>query len=53
MKLTLVSITFRGRTVSRFVQLASFNGKSVAPRSLIASILDELGVNPGDTFTMG
>lgn len=52
MKLTLISISFRGRTISRFVHMACINGRAIASAALVNSMLDELGVRDGQTFSI-
>lgn len=52
-KLTLISISFRGRQVSRFVHATMIRGKAVIGRRTVMSILEELGIGAGETFTIG
>jgi hypothetical protein len=52
MKLTLVSVMYRGRRFSRFVQAQTINGKAVVSQSVIKSILSEIGVGRGQTISI-
>ena len=51
MKLTLVSINFRGCHISRFIQCEVVNGKTIMNQSTLDEMLAQAGVRRGDTYT--
>ena len=52
MKLTMVSLWYRGRALTRFIPLPMVDGRSVLPESTLGRLLDELGYTPGTTFSL-
>ncbi len=54
MKLTLVPVSFRGKTLSIFVNLpVNTAGKAVCPMHIIDDMLRSLGCGVGQTFSIG
>ncbi len=53
MKLTLVSITFHGKTYSLFVNAKMVDGKAIIDQNLIDVMLAFAGCERGQTYTMG
>lgn len=53
MKLTLVSIVFRGRTYFRFIQAKMVGGKAFVPASVISDLCNEAGAPEHSTITVG
>lgn len=54
MKLTLVSVSFHGHQISKFVNTQMINEKAVVPMSVINEMLEEIGCfDHGLTFTIG
>jgi hypothetical protein len=53
MKLTLVSILYRGVRYSRFIMLPINEGKASLPHSKLNEILQEIGVQAGTTYSIG
>ena len=53
-KLTAVTVLFRGNRYTRFVMAEHTEGKGAfVPNSVIDSILDEIGVQRGQTYSIG
>ncbi len=52
-KLTMVSLYFRGTTYVRFLMLESGNKGAVLPLTILNAWLDELGVQRGQTYSIG
>jgi hypothetical protein len=53
MKLTLVSVYSNGRKTTRFVMCPTVNGKTVCPANVMNDMLSVLGVQSGDTYSIG
>lgn len=54
MKLTMVSITYRGTLHTRFVMCPIINGKAVVAESVINSMLNDAGCTArGLTYSIG
>lgn len=53
MKLTLVSVHYRGRSISRFINAEVINGKSVVPTDFVQDMARALGARDGETFSIG
>ena len=52
MKLTMVSLWYRGRALTRFIPLPVIDGRTVLPSATLRRLLDELGYTPGTTFSV-
>lgn len=53
-KLTLISITFRGRKYTAFVQAEyDLQGKARISEPFLNRVLNAIGVRRGDTYTIG
>lgn len=53
-KLVMVSIVYKGRRITKFVQARQIENKSVIDQEVISTMLKEAGcVNRGSTWTMG
>lgn len=53
MKLTLISVTFRGKTACRFINLPMVNGHAKCPIEILQGLAFELGARNGETYTVG
>lgn len=53
MKLTLVTLKFRGMQYSRFYMLESGNKGAILPMHILNAWLDELRVQRGQTYSIG
>lgn len=53
LKLTLVTILFKGVRYSRFFYLEYVNGKAVMPETVLNQWLDIIGVRGGQTYSIG
>jgi len=53
MKLTLVSISFKGKLLSGFFNLPHENGKAVISQSIINQMTEKAGCHNGQTFSIG
>ena len=53
MKLTLITIQLKGIRYSRFFNLSYVNGKAVMPETVLNQWLDSIGVQRGQTYSMG
>ena len=53
-KLTLVSVSAKGRKNRRFVRVSYVEGKAVVPQTIINEMLQEIGITErGVTYTVG
>lgn len=54
LKLTMVSVSARGRRITRFCRLpTNSQGRAVLPADLLDKFLDELGCCQGQTYSVG
>ena len=53
MKLTLVTILFKGIRYSRFFNLPYVNGRALMPEGILDQWLDSIGVRRGQTYSIG
>ena len=52
-KLTLVSVLSNGRRVSRFVTARVIDGKSIVSGTVLAELANDMGLQRGDTMSIG
>lgn len=52
LKLTLVSLYFRGKTYTKFLMLESGNKGAILPLHVLNKWLVEVGVQRGDTYSI-
>lgn len=53
MKLTLITVHFRGRSLSRFIYAEIINGKATTTPDVIYDMAKTLGARDGETFSIG
>lgn len=52
-KFVLVSVSFRGKTMSSFFELDIVNGRAICPVEILDNMAASIGCGKGQTYTIG
>lgn len=53
MKLTAITVIFKGKSKTEFHMCEMINGKAIANESIINHMLDSMGCQNGQTYSLG